>query len=117
MYKIVMIGWCEWVGMFEFEDVFLLVKMDIGVWSNILYVSDIEIIELDFENCVRFCFEDGGEWIERLVSDWRCVCDIGGYEIMCLVIRTILEIVGMDFDIEVCLKDCLLMCHRFIIGC
>ena len=116
VYKIAMIGWREWVGMPELEDEPLLAKMDTGAWSNTLHASDIEIIESDLENRVRFRLEDGGEWIERPVSDWRRVRDTGGHETMRPVIRTTLEIAGMDFDIEVCLKDRSLMRHRFIIG-
>ena len=54
VYKIAMIGWREWVGMPELEDVPLLAKMDTGAWSNTLHASDIEIIESDLESRVRF---------------------------------------------------------------
>ena len=116
MYELAMIGWREWVGIPELEDDPLLAKMDTGAWSNTLHASDIEIIESDLESRVRFRLEEGGEWIERPVHDWRRVRDTGGHETMRPVIRTTLQIAGMDFDIEVCLKDRSLMRHRFILG-
>ena len=116
MYELAMIGWREWVGIPELEDDPLLAKMDTGAWSNTLHASDIGIIESDLESRVRFRLEEGGEWIERPVHDWRRVRDTGGHETMRPVIRTTLQIAGMDFDIEVCLKDRSLMRHRFILG-
>jgi hypothetical protein len=116
MYELAMIGWREWVGIPELEDGALLAKMDTGAWSNTLHASDIEIIESDLESRVRFRLEEDGEWIERPVYDWRRVRDTGGHETMRPVIRTSLQIAGMDFDIEVCLKDRSLMRHRFILG-
>ena len=116
MNKLAMIGWREWVGMPELEDVPLLAKMDTGAWSNTLHASDIEIIESDLENRVRFRLEDGGKWVERPVSDWRRVRDTGGHETLRPVIRTTLELAGIDFDIELCLKDRSLMRHRLILG-
>jgi hypothetical protein len=116
MYELAMIGWREWVGIPELEGEPLLAKMDTGAWSNTLHASDIEIIESDLESRVQFRLEDGGEWIERMVHGWRRVRDTGGHETMRPVIRTTLQIAGMDFDIEVCLKDRSLMRHRFILG-
>ncbi len=144
MYELAMIGWREWVGIPELEDDPLLAKMDTGAWSNTLHASDIEIIESDLESRVRFRLgsdgvlgnndewieiiesdlesrvrfrlESDGEWIERPVHDWRRVRDTGGHETMRPVIRTTLQMAGMDFDIEVCLKDRSLMRHRFILG-
>jgi len=116
MYELAMIGWREWVGIPELEDGALLAKMDTGAWSNTLHASDIEIIESDLESRVRFRLEEDGEWTEKPVHDWRRVRDTGGHETMRPVIRTSLEIAGMDFDIELCLKDRSLMRHRFILG-
>ena len=116
MQELVMIGWREWVGMPELEGEPLLAKMDTGAWSNTLHASDIEVIESDLETQVRFRLSEDGEWVERPLSDWRRVRDTGGHETMRPVIRTTLEIAGMDYDIEVCLKDRSLMRHRFILG-
>ena len=116
MYELAMIGWREWVGIPELEDGALLAKMDTGAWSNTLHASDIEIIDSDPENRIRFRLEEDGEWMERPVHDWRRVRDTGGHETMRPVIRTSLEIAGMDFDIDLCLKDRSLMRHRFILG-
>ena len=116
MYELAMIGWREWVGMPELEGEPLLAKMDTGAWSNTLHASDIEVIESDLETQVRFRLSEDGEWVERPLSDWRRVRDTGGHETMRPVIRTTLEIAGMDYDIEVCLKDRSLMRHRFILG-
>jgi len=116
MQELVMIGWREWVGMPELEGEPLLAKMDTGAWSNTLHASDIEVIESDLETQVRFRLSEDGEWVDRPLSDWRRVRDTGGHETMRPVIRTTLEIAGMDYDIEVCLKDRSLMRHRFILG-
>ena len=116
MHELVMIGWREWVGIPELEGEPLLAKMDTGAWSNTLHASDIEVIESDLEIRVRFRLSEDGGWVERPLSDWRRVRDTGGHETMRPVIRTTLEIAGMDYDIEVCLKDRSLMRHRFILG-
>nr|AIF16135.1 hypothetical protein conserved in archaea [uncultured marine group II/III euryarchaeote KM3_72_H01] len=116
MHELVMIGWREWVGIPELEGEPLLAKMDTGAWSNTLHASDIEVIESDLETQVRFRLSEDGEWVDRPLSDWRRVRDTGGHETMRPVIRTTLEIAGMDYDIEVCLKDRSLMRHRFILG-
>ena len=116
MHELIMIGWREWVGVPELEGEPLLAKMDTGAWSNTLHASDIEVIESDLETQVRFRLSEDGEWVDRPLSDWRRVRDTGGHETMRPVIRTTLEIAGMDYDIEVCLKDRSLMRHRFILG-
>ena len=116
MYELAMIGWREWVGIPELEDEPLLAKMDTGAWSNTLHASDIEVVESDIETRVRFRLSKDGDWVERPLDDWRRVRDTGGHDTMRPVIRTTLEIAGMDYDIELCLKDRSLMRHRFILG-
>ena len=116
MYELAMIGWREWVGIPELEDEPLLAKMDTGAWSNTLHASDIEVVESDIETRVRFRLSKDGDWGERPLADWRRVRDTGGHDTMRPVIRTTLEIAGMDYDIELCLKDRSLMRHRFILG-
>ena len=116
MFELVMVGWREWVGIPELDEGPLLAKMDTGAWSSTLHASDIEIIESDLENKVRFRISEESEWIERPVSGWRRIRDTGGHETLRPVIRTTLEMAGVDFDIELCLKDRSLMRHRFIIG-
>ena len=68
MFELVMVGWREWVGIPELDEVPLLAKMDTGAWSSTLHASDIEIIESDLENKVRFRISEESEWIERPVS-------------------------------------------------
>ena len=116
MFELVMVGWREWVGIPELDDGPLLAKMDTGAWSSTLHASDIEIIESDLENRVRFRLNNEGDWIERPVSGWRRIRDTGGHETLRPVIRTTLEMAGIDFDIELCLKDRSLMRHRLILG-
>jgi hypothetical protein len=116
MFELVMVGWREWVGIPELDEGPLLAKMDTGAWSSTLHASDIEIIESDLENRVRFRISEESEWIERPVSGWRRIRDTGGHETLRPVIRTTLEMAGVDFDIELCLKDRSLMRHRLILG-
>jgi len=116
MFELVMVGWREWVGIPELDDEPLLAKMDTGAWSSTLHASEIEIIESDLENIVRFRLGEDSDWIERPVSGWRRIRDTGGHETLRPVIRTTLEMAGMDFDIELCLKDRSLMRHRLILG-
>ena len=116
MFELVMVGWREWVGIPELDDGPLLAKMDTGAWSSTLHASDIEIIESDLENVVRFRLSHESDWIERPVSGWRRVRDTGGHETLRPVIRTTLEMAGFDFDIELCRKDRSLMRHRLILG-
>ncbi len=106
MFELVMVGWREWVGIPELDDEPLLAKMD----------TEIEIIESDLENIVRFRLGENSDWIERPVSGWRRIRDTGGHETLRPVIRTTLEMAGIDFDIELCLKDRSLMRHRLILG-
>ena len=87
-----------------------------GVGSNTLHARVRAVSESYPETQVRCRLSEDGEWVERPLSDWRRVLDTGGHETMRPVIRTTLEIAGMDYDIEVCLKDRSLMRHRFILG-
>ena len=114
--RLVMIGWREWVGIPELEGSPVLAKIDTGAWSNTLHASDVEIIESDIETRVRFRLEDNGGWVERPLHDWRRVRDTGGHDTLRPVIRTTLEIAGMDFDIQMCLQDRSRMKHRLILG-
>ena len=116
MFELVMVGWREWVGIPELDEGPLLAKMDTGAWSSTLHASDIEIIESDLESRVRFRLGDESDWIERPVFGWRRIRDTGGHETLRPVIRTTLEMAGIDFDIELCLKDRSLMRHRLILG-
>ena len=120
MHELVMIGWREWVGIPEIEDDPLLAKMDTGAWSNTLDVRKYDIIQGDLEDRIRFWLtEDGDDFKESLFDvekDWRIIRNTGGHTTKRPVIRTTLEIAGMDFDIEVCLQDRSLMRHRFILG-
>ena len=63
MFELVMVGWREWVGIPELDEESLLAKMDTGAWSSTLHANDIEIIESDLENRVRFRLDDDSEWI------------------------------------------------------
>ena len=116
MFELAMVGWREWVGIPELDEKPLLAKMDTGAWSSTLHASDIEIIESDLENRVRFRLDSDGKWIERPVFGWRRIRDTSGHETLRPVIRTSLEMAGMDFDIELCLQDRSLMRHRLILG-
>ena len=120
MQELVMIGWREWVGMPELEGEPLLAKTDTGAWSNTLDVRKYDIIQGDLEDRIRFWLtEDGDDFKESLFDvekDWRVIRNTGGHTTKRPVIRTTLEIAGMDFDIEVCLQDRSLMRHRFILG-
>ena len=120
MYELAMIGWRVWVGIPELEDDPLLAKMDTGAWSNTLDVRKYDIIQGDLEDRIRFWLtEDGDDFKESLFDvekDWRIIRNTGGHTTKRPVIRTSLEIAGMDFDIEVCLQDRSLMRHRFILG-
>ena len=116
MFELVMVGWREWVGIPELDEGPLLAKMDTGAWSSTLHASDIEIIESDLESRVRFRLGDESDWIERPVFGWRRIRDTGGHETLRPVIPTTLEMAGIDFDIELCLKDRSLMRHRLILG-
>ena len=116
MFELVMVGWREWVGIPELDEGPLLAKMDTGAWSSTLHASDIEIIESDLESRVRFRLGVESDWIERPVFGWRRIRDTGGHETLRPVIRTTLEMAGIDFDIELCLKDRSLMRHRLILG-
>ena len=80
MFELVMVGWREWVGIPELDDAPLLAKMDTGAWSSTLHASEIEIIESDLENIVRFRLGENSDWIERPVSGWRRIRDTGGHE-------------------------------------
>ncbi len=116
MHELVMIGWREWVGIPELEGEPLRAKMDTGAWSNTLHASDIEVIEADLETQVRFRLSEDGGWVYLPLSGERRVRDTGGHQTERPVIRTTLEIAGMNHDIEVCLEDRSLMRHRFILG-
>ena len=112
----VMIGWREWVGTPELDSQPFKAKIDTGAWSNTMHAVDIEVVESDIETHVRFRLEEGGDWIERPLYDWRRVRDTGGHDTLRPVIRTCLEIAGGDYDIELCLQDRSRMRHRMIIG-
>ena len=67
------------MGLPELQKPPLLAKVDTGAWSNTLHASEIQIIEGRPETRVSFRLDEGGDWVERPLFNWRRIRDTGGH--------------------------------------
>ena len=93
-----LIGWCEWVGLPEWNIPAMKAKMDSGAKTCALHAFYVEPFEKEGEPWVKFgihAYDDAPETVnecEAKVVDQRLVRDSGGHEEMRYVIMSICQL-------------------------
>ena len=116
------IGWREWIKLPDLGIKWIKAKIDTGARTSSLHANDIEILELDGREIVRFKFrplhKNRLKIVEAsaVVHEFRKVRSSNGQTTTRPVIRTSLEIYSTRYEIDVTLFDRTKMGFRMLIG-
>ncbi|MDV6319645.1 ATP-dependent zinc protease [Chromohalobacter sp. HP20-39] len=102
-------------------DLTLCAKIDTGARTSALHAEDIETFEQQGHLWVRFITRSGGpeapsHTLELPLYDRRKVRSSNGIEQMRYVIRTHMQLGGIDYPIELTLTDRRNMRHPMLLG-
>ena len=116
------LGWREWVALPELGIPAIKAKVDTGARSSALHASDVEIIRRGQKRLARFKVHpfqrDTGRTVvaEAELIDHRRVRTSGGGADVRPVIRTVVEIAGRRWTIDVTLAGREAMGFRMLLG-
>jgi hypothetical protein len=113
-----MLGWREWLALPELGVARIKAKVDSGARSSALHASAIETLD---DGRVRFALRplqnsDLEQWCEAEMIDKRWVTDSGGHRELRPFIRTVLELGGQRWDVEVSLSARHTLRFRMLLG-
>ena len=115
-------GWREWVGLPGLSIRSIKAKIDSGARSSCLHAFDMELIDRDGTEWVRFAVhpiqrrDDKVVWCEAPIHDRRLVRSSNGVVTQRVVIRTELKIFGQTWPIDLTLHNRDAMGFRMLIG-
>ena len=118
----VILGWREWVGLPALRLPLIKAKVDTGARTSTLHAFYVEAFRCAGEAFVRFGVHplrgrsDVEVHCEAQILDRRAVSDSGGHKEQRYVIRTLLEIGGRTWPIEVTLTNREDMLFRMLLG-
>lgn len=116
------LGWREWVALPEVSIKAIKAKIDTGARTSSLHTAEYEIFQKDDQDWVRFTVHPVKKQreieahAEAPVSDYRIVRDSGGHEEKRPFIKTIIEVPGHRWEIEISLANRENMKFRMLIG-
>lgn len=116
------IGWREWLGLPQLGVKRVKAKIDTGARSSSLHALDIEEFQRDGHDYVRFVVyprQNSGQkpvHCEMPVLEFRDVRSSNGRVQRRAVIRTTLELLGREFDVDLTLADRSRMGFRMLVG-
>lgn len=116
------VGWREKIKLPEFSDKYIKAKMDTGARSSALHVVDLYLTEKDGQQIAEFSIVLGPKSDPRTIPVTVPVVDIkrvrssNGTVEDRPMIRTIVEINGASWPIEMTLTDRSNMQYRMLIG-
>ena len=116
------LGWREWVGLPALRLPLIKAKVDTGARTSTLHAFYVEAFRCAGEAFVRFGVHplrgrsDVEVHCEAQILDRRAVSDSGGHKEQRYVIRTLLEIGGRTWPIEVTLTNREDMLFRMLLG-
>jgi hypothetical protein len=96
-------------------------KIDTGAHSSALHAENIEVFEKDEDLWVRFITRSGGSDspphdVETRVHDRRRIRSSNGQAQWRYVIRSRMQLAGLDYDIDMTLVDRSQMRHPILLG-
>lgn len=115
-------GWREWVSLPSLSIRSIKAKIDSGARSSCLHAFDIELVNRDSIEWVRFALHPiqrndvNVVWCEAPVHDRRFVRSSNGEVSERVVIRTLLRIFGRTWPIDLTLHNRDAMGFRMLIG-
>jgi len=118
----VILGWREWVGLPALRLPLIKAKVDTGARTSTLHAFYVEAFRCAGEAFVRFGVHplrgrsDVEVHCEAQILDRRAVSDSGGHKEQRYVIRTLLDIGGRTWPIEVTLTNREDMLFRMLLG-
>lgn len=115
------VGWREWLCLPELGIANIKAKVDTGARTSALHTFDLQTLDIDGQPSVRFSihpFQDDPRVVqcEYPLQDERWVTDSGGHREMRPVIRTLLELAGERWPIELTLTNRENMKFRMLLG-
>lgn len=116
------VGWREWIGLPDLGIRRLKAKIDTGAKSSSLHAYDIEVLEIDGLQKVRFNIQPRQRnrthvvSAETEISEFRLVRSSNGQTTSRPVIQTSIEIHGERFVTDVTLFDRTKMGFRMLVG-
>ncbi|MDX1584401.1 MAG: RimK/LysX family protein [Thermoanaerobaculia bacterium] len=116
------LGWREWVALPEIGIDAVHAKLDTGARSSALHIVELETFRRQKANWVRFWVDPDPkhpDWIvecEAPVADERMVKNSGGRGQMRVVIRTMIDVAGRQWPIDLTLTSRSEMRFRMLIG-
>jgi ribosomal protein S6--L-glutamate ligase len=120
--KSLLVGWREWAKLPMLNVPLIKVKIDTGAKTSALHAYDINIIResgKDFAEFVihpiqrndRICRKAKAE-----IVDMRIVKSSNGQKERRIVVRSLIEIGGMTWEIDITLTNRDIMRHRMLLG-
>jgi len=116
------IGWREWVGLPDLSIARVKVKVDTGARSSALHAFDLHVVHRRGLDIVRFKVHplqrntEVTVETEAVVQDYRTVKNSGGISTRRPVIRTLLDLGGVQWPIELTLVSRDEMGFRMLLG-
>lgn len=116
------IGWREWVGLPDFGIRRIKVKVDTGARSSSLHAFDMRFFERDGKRWVRFLVHPVQRnsvktvEVEAPVLDFRAVRSSSGKATLRPVILARIELLGLDWPVELTLAGRDEMGFRMLLG-
>lgn len=99
------VGWREWLALPDLGVRALKAKVDTGARSSALHVDELEIVEHDGRPLARFLLPPSPQAvpirIEAAITEFRQVTDSGGHSSRRPFIRTLVELGGRRWPIEI----------------
>ncbi len=113
-------GWREWLALPDLGIPSIRAKLDTGARSSALHVDDMTLLQRDGRQRVRFALRPGTDLpsvdVETEVIDIRPVTDSGGRTRERPFIRTLLELAGERWPIEMNLTNRADMLFPMLLG-
>lgn len=116
------IGWREWVHLPKFSSVKIKAKIDTGAKTSALHAEDIKIIKKGGRRIVRFKIlptqrsSKTSRVVEAELVEKRKIRSSVGTETIRPVVKTLLRIGGVLYEIELTLVNRDIMGFRMLIG-
>lgn len=113
-------GWREWLTLPDLGIPSIRAKLDTGARSSALHVDEMDLLECDGRRLVRFALRPGTDLpsvvTEAEIIDIRPVTDSGGRTRERPFIRTLLEVAGERWPIEMNLTNRADMLFPMLLG-